>query len=85
MSAVAKKIDLMTRMYKLKNTQTKHTIECLNMDWYKKWTVASERMQEVLNGAEEMIHVKVVKANRFAWVRAEKIEASGAFVWGSPH
>lgn len=45
----------------------------------------SERMQEILNGAQEMIHVKVVKANRFAWVRAEKTEASRAFVWGSPH
>lgn len=26
----------------------------------------SERTQEILNGAQEMIHVKVVKANRFA-------------------
>lgn len=26
------KIDLMRRMYKLENRQTKHTIECLNMD-----------------------------------------------------
>lgn len=45
----------------------------------------SERTQEILNGAQEMIHVKVVKANRFAWVRAEKTEASRAFVRGSPH
>lgn len=71
------KIDLMTWMYKLENRQTKHTIECLNVDLYKKmnciiWKNAgsanwSRRNDTCKSCESQHVCVSASRENRSLW------------------